>query len=72
MNFLFLLVVSVIAIICFPNLAQAYIDVGSVSMLLQVILAALVGAVVSIKIYWTKICQVMKKIFHSGEPKNDA
>jgi len=56
---------------CFPTPAYAYIDAGSASMVLQVIVAGLVGAVLSIKMYWQQICQFARKLFLSSKLKND-
>lgn len=39
----------------FPHVAYAYIDPGSGSYILQVILAVLAGLAISIRTYWTKL-----------------
>ena len=41
--------------------AYAYIDPGSGSLIIQIIIGALVGAGITIKIYWYKL---KEKIFH--------
>ena len=41
--------------------AYAYIDPGSGSLVIQIIIGALVGAGITIKIYWYKL---KEKIFH--------
>jgi hypothetical protein len=42
--------------------AFAYLDPGSVSMVFNVIVATIVGAGVSLSIYWTKIRLWLEKI----------
>lgn len=39
----------------FPRAAHAYLDPGTGSYMLQIILAAIVGLAYTIKIYWTKV-----------------
>jgi hypothetical protein len=39
-------------LLCFPSPCYAYIDPGSGSMLLQALLAGIVGALFTIKMYW--------------------
>jgi len=46
-----------------PAPAHAYLDGGTVSMVLQVILASIVGAMVSIKMFWARIRQWFKNAF---------
>ena len=67
-----LFMMSLIIVAFFPVSAYAYLDAGSASMVLQMILAALVGAIVCIKIYWGKVCQMMRKLFHPSKPDDDA
>ena len=67
-----LFIVSIIAIVCFPIPAQAYIDIGSVSLIFQIIIASFVGAVVSFKINKVKFSMIIKKFFSLGKPKNGA
>lgn len=45
-----------IAILCFiPNIAHAYIDPGTGSMLFQLVIASVIGALVTISQFWTRI-----------------
>ena len=48
----FLLFSSMLA---FPGQALAYLDPGSGSFLLQMLLAALVGGLYTIKLYWARV-----------------
>jgi hypothetical protein len=61
----------IIVVVFLPEPAHAYLDGGSASMLLQMILAGLVGAAMTIKMYWQKICRFARELFSSGKNKND-
>ena len=45
----------VLSILCAPSKAYAYIDPGTGSMILQSLIAGLMGVLFTIKIYWTRI-----------------
>lgn len=47
--------------------AYAYIDPGSGSMIIQMLLGALVGVGITIKIYWNRLKFKFDEIFKSGE-----
>lgn len=49
-------------IIAQPRNAYAYIDPGTGSYVLQLLLAALFGAVFTVKVFWTKIKQLLRQI----------
>jgi len=62
------------SIFMFPRTVYAYLDPGTGSYILQIILAAFVGAAFTIKIYWTKIKNVFANLFSRSSqerPKND-
>lgn len=44
-----------LSILCVPGAAYAYLDPGTGSMILQALIAGLMGALVTIKIYWARI-----------------
>lgn len=50
----------------FPPPTYAYIDPGTGSYVLQVVIAGLLGALVSLRIYWARI-----KAFFKGNPRLD-
>lgn len=54
----------VLMFICLAPLrsAHAYIDPGTGNYLLQLIVAALFGAIFALKVFWTKIKTAMKSI----------
>lgn len=61
-----LFVVLIATVVFFPpNPAHAYLDAGSASMVLQVIVATLVGVAVTLKIYWGRFSVWARKFFTS-------
>jgi hypothetical protein len=66
-----ILFVSFLGLFCFllfPNKVYAYIDPSSGSLALQVLLGLLVGGLVSVKIFWSKILSWFKKLTkHQGK-----
>ncbi len=54
-----------------PVCALAYIDPGTGSYVLQLIIAALVGVSFSIKIFWKKIVRIFRKDKKADEAKSD-
>lgn len=47
----------------------AYIDPGSGSMVIQIIIATALGGIVAIKMFWQNILRFIKKIFHIKNKK---
>ena len=39
----------------YPGQAHAYLDAGTGSMLLQVVIAGVTGAVITVRLYWARI-----------------
>ena len=68
MNFLILLLFFNLL---FLGKAQAYIDPGSGSIILQALLGALAAAGVSISIYWNKLKDFFKKNKNKDRNKKD-
>ena len=58
-------------VVLFASPVYAYLDLGSTSMVLQIILAALVGAAISIKMYWQKLCEFVRNLFFSSKPRDE-
>jgi len=63
--------IVIVVLVFFAHPAYAYLDAGSASMIIQMILAGIVGAAVTIKFYWQKICKFTRELFSSGNNKND-
>ena len=58
-----ILIFAAVSILTFPNFAQAYLDPGSGSYIIQLLFGALFGASYLVKVYWEKI-----KSFFSKSP----
>ena len=54
-----------------PAPAWAYLDPGTASMILQVVISVLVGAAVAIKIYWNKVKDFFIGFRKENEEKGD-
>jgi hypothetical protein len=53
----------------FPRTTYAYLDPGTGSYIIQIILAALVGVAFTIKIYWTKVKTFFVNLFSKRHQK---
>lgn len=64
-NYRIIIILALLAVIdlSFPRNAYAYLDPGTSTYLLQLLVAALLGAAVGIKIFWYKIKLFLKKLF---------
>ena len=53
----FLMVISLIVLfyLIFPNRLYAYLDAGTGSYIIQIVIAALAGGLVAMKFYWRRI-----------------
>ncbi len=51
----------------FPKTAQAYLDPGTGSYIFQLIIAAFIGGLFSIKLFWNKIKMFLKKSLSIGD-----
>jgi len=67
------LVVSILVLtlfsLIFPRKAHAYLDPGTGSYILQILIAVLIGALFSIKLFWNRIKYFFIKLF-SGRKKD--
>jgi hypothetical protein len=62
-----LIVFSTIIIEGFPHNAYAYLDAGTGSYIIQLILATLIGGLFAIKLFWKKITNSVKKLLFKEE-----
>ncbi|MBL7196603.1 MAG: hypothetical protein ISS47_00735 [Candidatus Omnitrophica bacterium] len=62
-SFLFIFVFVIFFNLIFPGKAHAYLDPGSSSFILQLIIGVLVGAICMVKLFWTKIKLFFKNLF---------
>lgn len=60
------LLLLVVFILCLTTNASAYLDPGSGSYILQMLVAGLLGGVYAIKLYWAKIVN-----FFKGSPSSE-
>ncbi len=68
MNFRYYRIMTILALLAiidlsFPRHAYAYLDPGTGTYLFQLLVAALLGAAVGVKIFWYKIKLFFKKLF---------
>ena len=54
---------TIIIYLLFVNNANAYLDPGSASLVLQGILASIVGGIATLGIYWSRFKQFLKNMF---------
>ena len=54
---------TIIIYLLFVNNANAYLDPGSASLVLQGILAGIVGGIATLGIYWSRFKQFLKNMF---------
>lgn len=57
------LLMLVMALFVFPTQAHAYLDPGTGSYLLQIALAAIVGTLFAIRLFWIRIRTFFKDLF---------
>ncbi len=65
------LIVSGAFILVFANEAYAYLDLGSGSYILQLIMATLFGILFTLKMYWRKIKNLFANFFHIKIERDD-
>lgn len=56
-----ILILAAVSIVTFPNFAQAYLDPGSGSYIIQLLFGVLFGASYLVKVYWEKIKSFFRK-----------
>ena len=57
------LVLLVVTLFFFPTQAHAYLDPGTGSYFIQIALAALVGSLFAIRLFWGRIKAFFRKLF---------
>ena len=60
-----------VALLLFPREAQAYLDPGSGSLIVQALLAAFFSLALVIKVYWQKIKLFVGGLFSTGPKVRD-
>lgn len=62
-NFYYRISVAILICVFFAKNAYAYLDSGTGSYIIQVLIGALVGIVITIKFYWRSIVDFLKNHF---------
>jgi len=68
-NWLSISIGSIIIVSLMINDAYAYIDPGTGSMIFQMLIGALVGVGITVKVFWEKIKLSISSRFARNEPK---
>lgn len=66
-RFKIIFVMLVVFYAAFPGMAYAYINPGTGTFILQLIIGALTGGIVAIKLYWNKIKAFFKNLFKANK-----
>lgn len=62
---------ALLFLLLFPLYTHAYLEPGTLSYVIQFLLAVFVGAAVTGKLYWKKLKKFMKNLFNRGENKKE-
>lgn len=57
------LIIIVLSSLFFPQKAYAYLDPGSMSFIIQIVLAIIAGGIFGAKLFWKNIKTYLKNIF---------
>jgi len=57
------LIIIVLSSLFFPQRAYAYLDPGSMSFIIQIILAIITGGIFGAKLFWKNIKSFFKNVF---------
>ncbi|MGK0296860.1 MAG: hypothetical protein ACI9XC_000459 [Gammaproteobacteria bacterium] len=59
--------------LCYSQSAAAYLDPGTGSLILQMLIAGIIGAMFTIKLYWYRLMDFVDRIFgKSTESESDS
>lgn len=67
-----ILVLSAAIQLLFVRDAQAYLDPGTASMIFQMVVASILGALLALKVYWRKVTATAKRLFSSAKKDEKA
>ena len=57
--------INLFLIVVMTKQAHAYIDIGSASYLIQILVATMVASLLAIKVFWQKLLDKANRIFYS-------
>lgn len=64
--------VVALTFLAFPSAAHAYLDPGSSSLLLQLLLSGLAGCLIIIKVYWRRLKGVFGRLSERSESDHNS
>ena len=65
-------IVAILLICCMPQLAWAYVDPGTGSYIIQMIIATLVGGLFALKLFWVRIKTFLATVFKKKKVGDNA
>jgi len=65
------LVLALLVQVLFVGEAQAYLEPGSMNFVLQLIVGSIVGALITLKLYWRSIVTRFRNRFSSSKKEED-
>jgi flagellar biosynthesis protein FliR len=60
------LLLLVLSLLLLPSIAQAYLDPGTGSYVLQLLLGTLLGGLFALGLFWRRVLAFIKRIFKRG------
>ena len=63
-----LLIAIILMLLILPQSSYAYLDPGTGSYIIQIIIAGFLGGIFALKIFWKQIKVFFKKIFSKNHP----
>lgn len=64
-------VIFILCYMIFPYKAYAYIDLGTGSYIIQILIASFIGIIFSMKIYWRKVKTYFVNLFYRRHQNGD-
>lgn len=65
----FLTLFFIVYLLIIPNNAEAYLDPGTASFIVQIIISAFATAIISVRLFWNKILKIFFYFFHRRDEK---
>ncbi|MBN2464758.1 hypothetical protein JXD38_03925 [candidate division WOR-3 bacterium] len=57
-----------LSLLLLPSIAQAYLDPGTGSYVLQLLLGTLLGGLFALGLFWRRVLAFIKRLFRRGKP----
>ena len=55
-----------VSLALFPNSADAYLDPGTGSFMMQILVGAVLGGMVAVGVFWRKLTAFLRRLFTGG------